>query len=45
MFGIGISEMLILLVVLGMGIAGLALIYFVVRAAVRAANRDKSPKD
>lgn len=45
MFGIGFSELLILLIVLLMGFAGLAVVYFVVRAAVRSGNRDNNSRD
>ena len=45
MFGIGTTELLILLIVLSIGImvlaANLAVVYFVARAAVRAGTRDK----
>lgn len=48
MFGIGATELLILLIVLSIGIvvltANLAIVYFVVRAAVRAGTRDKETK-
>ena len=44
MIGIGIFELFILIVVLGMGIVAMAVIYFVVRAAIRAGNR-KNPGD
>ena len=40
MFGIGIMELLILIVILVAGLAGLSVLYFVIRAAVRAGNRD-----
>ena len=47
MFGIGTTELLILMV-LSIGIvvlaATLAIVYFVVRAAVRAGTRDKKTK-
>lgn len=41
MFGIGIMELLILLATLVVGLAGLAVLFFVIRAAVRAGNRDR----
>ena len=44
MIGIGISELLILFAVFGMGIVVMAIIYFVLRAAIRAENR-KNPRD
>lgn len=44
MFGIGIMELLILLVIPVAGLAGLAILYFVIRAAVRAGNRDDTAR-
>ena len=48
MFGIGITELLILIIVLSVGIMGLTAVlaaaYFVVRAAVRAGTSDKKTK-
>jgi len=42
MFGAGPAELLILLAILIVGIVGLAVLYLVVRAAVRAEKRDSS---
>ena len=42
MSGIGVME---LLVVLGMPVVGLAVLFFVVRAAVRSGNRDSNPQE
>ena len=39
MFGLGISELLIYLVVACMGVGSLGVLYLVVRAVVRAGNR------
>ena len=44
MFGIGIMELLILLVIPVAGLAGLAVLYFVIRAAIRAGNRDDTAR-
>ena len=44
MFGIGIMELLILLAILVAGLAGLAVLFFVIRAAVRAGNRDSAER-
>lgn len=41
MFGIGIQELLVFLVVASMGVGMLGMVYLVVRAAVRAGNRDR----
>lgn len=40
MFGIGVMEIVILLGIVLFGLAGLAVLFFVVRAAVRSGNRD-----
>ena len=40
MIGIGLQELLVLLVVCSIGLVGLAVLFFVIRAAVRAGNRD-----
>ena len=42
MFGIGLMELLILLAIPAAGIAGLLVIFVVVRAAVGSRNRDKN---
>ncbi len=42
MFGIGIMELLILLAIPVAGLVGLAVLYFVIRAAVRAGSRDET---
>lgn len=42
MVGIGIMELLILLAIPVASLVGLAVLYFVIRAAVRAGNRDKA---
>jgi hypothetical protein len=44
MFGIGIMELLILIVIPVAGLVGLAVLYFVIRAAVRAGNRDDTAR-
>ena len=41
MIGIGLQELLVLLVVCSIGLVGLAVLFFVIRAAVRAGNRDR----
>ena len=41
MFGIGIAELLIFAVVCSIGLVGMAVLFFVIRAAVRAGNRDR----
>ena len=45
MFGIGLLEVVLIIVVLGMVAVGLALLYWVVRAAVRAGIRDRKPPE
>ncbi len=40
MFGIGLFEVLLVLGMVGFGLAALAAIYFVVRLAIRAENDD-----
>jgi Tfp pilus assembly protein PilW len=42
MAGLGIMELLIVLAIPAVGVAGLAVLYFVIRAAVRAGNRDNT---
>ncbi len=42
MFGIGVAEIVILLGIVLFGLAGLAVLFFVVRAAVRSGNRDSA---
>jgi hypothetical protein len=41
MFGLGIQEVLIFLVVAALWLGGMGLLYLVIRAAVRAGNRDR----
>ena len=41
MFGLGITELLIFLVVASLWLGGLGLMYLVIRAAVRAGRRDR----
>ncbi len=41
MFGIGIQELIIFLVVACMGVGMLGVVYLVIRAAVRDGNRDR----
>jgi len=40
MFGLGFQEIVILVIVGTLGVGGFAILYFVVRAAVRAGIRD-----
>ena len=44
MFGIGIIELFILLAILVVGLAVLSFLFFVIRAAVRAINRDSAER-
>ena len=44
MFSLGIMELLILLAIPIAGLAGLAILFFVIRAAVRAGNRDDTTR-
>ncbi len=40
MFGIGFQEVIVLLGIGLFGLAGIAVLFFVIRAAVRSGNRD-----
>jgi hypothetical protein len=45
MFGIGIAEVFLVLLNVAFYVAGIAVLYFVVRAAVRAGMRDQEKID